>query len=158
MQDPIDTKVDRRTVVAGAAGLAVGALGVGSAQAQAPALWGDPVDPENLASVAEASHASQNSCTEVLRLAVEQLALGNLKMVGCIETTTNMLVLATAIHTIATHGHAHPKTIRALATAAHQASSDCADECEKWDHPIYKAGVAAARKVAEHAEPIMVVI
>ncbi|MCP4385582.1 MAG: hypothetical protein GY798_29940 [Hyphomicrobiales bacterium] len=91
----------------------------------------------------------------VLGLAVGQLADGNSKMVACVETTTNMLALTEALHTIAAHGHAHPEIIRCLAAAVEIASTHCADECEKWDHPLYKAGVEASRNAAKHAKMIV---
>ena len=66
-----------------------------------------------------------------------------------------MLALTPAMHTVAVHGTAHPDTTRHLASAVHKASSDCADECENWDHPVYQQGAASAREVSKHAKALM---
>ncbi|MCP4306656.1 MAG: hypothetical protein GY788_17650, partial [bacterium] len=94
-------QISRRHVVVGAAGLAAGAVAANTAQAQTTSLSDRPVDPDHLHAAGEASHDSQKACVPVLGLAVGQLADGNSKMVACVETTTNMLALTEALHTIA---------------------------------------------------------
>ena len=154
MQDENTSQLSRRNVAAGAAGLAAGALAVNTAQAQT-APSDKPIDPGHLHAAGEASHDSKKACVPVLGLAINQLADGNPKMKVCVETTTNMLALTEAMHTIASHGHAHPEIIRCLAAAVQIASTHCADECEQWDHPLYKAGVEASRNAAKHAKVIV---
>jgi hypothetical protein len=154
MDKVADGSFSRRAVVVGATGLAVGAFGVGAAQAQTSSS-ADPIDVEKRKALADASHSSQQSCQSALALSTQQLANGKTEMAECHHTCTNLLALTPAMHTLAVHGTAHPETTKHLARAVHKAGNDCADECDKWDDPVYKASADSSRDVAKHAKAVM---
>lgn len=153
MEKVVDGSVSRRAVVVGATGLAAGALSLGAVQAQASSSSGS-VDPDKHQALADASHASQRSCQATLALSAQQLGKGMTEMAGCHHSCVNLLALTPAMHTIAVQGTAHPDTTRQLAGAVHKAASDCADECGKWDDPVYKAGAESSRELAKHAKAV----
>ncbi len=154
MEKVADGSFSRRAVVVGATGLAVGALGVSAARAQ-DSSSADAIDADKRQALADASHASQQSCQAALALSSQHLAQGNTDMADCHHSCTNMLALTPAMHTVAVHGTAHPDTTKHLARAVHKASSDCAAECDKWDDPVYKASAESSRELAKHAQAVM---